>query len=320
MRQPEGIQAGHRSAWARFVALRRKAPGRGYENVTGYLFISPWILGFLLFTIIPVAMSFYYAFTNYSFVAPTQWIGLENFRRMFTADRRFWNSVRATSIFVITGVPLRLALALIVAIALNKKHQGISLYRAVFYLPSLIGSSVAIGLVWRRFFGTGGAAQSILEAFGAELQYSLLGNPATAIWTIVLLVAWQFGSSMLIFLAGLKNIPATYYEAAVVDGAHTWTKFRRITLPLLSPVILFNLIMQTINGFKIFTESYVVTEGGPLDSTLFYSIYLYQRGFRFFDMGYASAMAWVLLAVIAVLTLLIFRSSQSWVHYESKVD
>jgi multiple sugar transport system permease protein len=161
---------------------------------------------------------------------------------------------------------------LVVAVVLNKKHRGIAGYRAVFYLPSLVGSSVAIGLVWQKFFGSEGAIESLLGIVGVEFQYSLLGNPSTAIWTIVLLVIWQFGSSMLIFLAGLKNIPVSYYEAAVVDGATAWSKFVRITLPLLSPVILFNLIMQTINGFRIFTESYVVTEGGPLDSTLFYSI------------------------------------------------
>jgi multiple sugar transport system permease protein len=298
------------------VKLSRKTDT---ENLVGYLFISPWLIGFFAFTLIPIAMSLYYAFTDYNFISEARWIGFDNFERMFTADRRYWNSVRATLTFVFTGVPLRLALALLVAIVLNKKHRGISAYRALFYLPSLIGSSVAIGLVWRRFFGSNGAVESLLSLFGIEFQYSLLGNPATAIWTIILLVIWQFGSSMLIFLAGLKNIPVSFYEAAVVDGANAWSKFIRITLPLLSPVIFFNLIMQTINGFRIFTESYVVTEGGPLDSTLFYSIYLYQRGFRFFDMGYASAMAWILLAVTALFTVLIFRSSNSWVHYESKV-
>lgn len=292
----------------------------GYENLTGYIFISPWLLSFFGITLLPLLASFYYAFTNYDLLSVPRFVGFENFDRMFTQDRQYWSSVKATFYFVVAGVPMRLVLALAVAVVLNKRFRGISVYRALFYLPSLIGNSVAVALVWKTLFGDGGAVSAILNIVNIDMQYSIIGDPQTAIWSIILLVVWQFGSSMLIFLAGLKAIPSTYYEAALVDGANAWQKFFRITIPLLSPVIFFNLVMQTINGFRVFTESYIVTEGGPLDTTLFYALYLYRRGFEFFDMGYASAMAWVLLVVIATCTALLFWSSRSWVYYEAKVQ
>ena len=249
------------------MRLRKQRPSE-YENLTGYVFIAPWLVGFFAFTLLPLIASLYYAFTDYDLLTAPSFVGLDNFRRMFFGDPVYWQSVKVTFFYVVVGVPLRLVIALAVAIMLNKRYKLIGLYRAVFYLPSLVGSSVAVALVWRTFFGSDGVAQALLNGIGVELEYSIIGNPDTAIWAIIGLVVWQFGSSMLIFLAGLKNIPSNYYEAAIVDGAGAWQKFFRITLPLLSPVIFFNVVMQTINGFRVFTESYVVAEGGSINSTL----------------------------------------------------
>lgn len=291
---------------------------RGYQNAIGYSLVGPWLIGLLAFTIIPVAASFYLSFTHYDLFSPPRWIGLENFRKMFFGDDVYWQSVKATLIFVFTSVPLRLAVALLVAVLLSKRHRFIGTYRTVYYLPSLLGESVAIAVMWRQLFGDQGAVSALAVLFGAPAHFSWIGNPGTAIWTLVLLGGWQFGSSMLIFLAGLKNIPAGYYEAAIVDGASSWRKFTRITLPLLTPIILFNLVMQLIAAFKTFTQSFIITEGGPLNTTLFYAVYLYRSGFKYFSMGFASAMAWVMLVVVGILTALIFKSSDAWVYYESK--
>jgi multiple sugar transport system permease protein len=221
--------------------------------------------------------------------------------------------VRATFYYVFTAVPLRLAFALCVAMLLNTKRRMVGAYRAVYYAPSIVGGSVAVAVMWREIFGPDGLVNAI---FGTEVAW--LGNPSTAIWTLILLAVWQFGSPMLIFLAGLKQIPAELYEAAAIDGANSWFRFWRVTLPLLTPIILFNLIMQTISGFMVFTQAFIITGGAPLDTTLFYALYVYQRAFVTFEMGYASAMAWVLLAVIALFTVVLFKLSSYWVFYEAK--
>jgi multiple sugar transport system permease protein len=288
------------------------------NNISGYVFILPWVVAFLAFYIIPVIMSFYYSFTRYNIFSPPRWIGVRNYVTMFFQDEKFWQSLKVTLFLVAMLVPLRLTFALAIAILLSRKHRFIGLYRAVYYIPSIVGGSVAIAVIWRQLFDRAGALNSLLNAVGIPSDVAWIGNPYTAIWTIILLMVWQFGSSMLIFLAGLKNIPATYYEAAVVDGANSWQKFSRITLPLLSNVIFFNLVMQTINGFLIFTQCYIITKGGPLDSTLVYALYLFRRAFSYQYLGYASALAWVLLVLIGGITLLLFRSSASWVYYESK--
>jgi pectin-derived oligosaccharide transport system permease protein len=287
-------------------------------NGVGYSLIAPWLIGLLAFTIIPVIASLYLSFTKYDLLSPPHWFGLGNYTRMMFGDELFWQSVRATIVYVFTSVPLRLAFALFIASLLAKKHRFIGAYRTVYYLPSLLGESVAIAVLWRQIFGDHGAIDALVRGLGVTPDFSWVGNPVTAIWTLVLLSAWQFGSSMLIFLAGMKNIPDSYYEAAIVDGAGAWTKFTRITIPLLTPIILFNLIMQLIAGFKTFTQSFIITQGGPLNTTLFYSVYLYQRGFVYSEMGYASGMAWVLLVVVGIMTALIFKSSAWWVYYESK--
>jgi len=288
------------------------------NNLVGYLFLSPWLIGFFVFTFLPIVASFVLAFTDYDLFTPPQWIGLDNFRRMFFEDARYWRSVRATFYYVFTAVPLRLVVALAVAMLLNQGRRLVSVYRAAYYAPSILGGSVAVAVMWRQVWGGRnlGLINFILQALG--LPYvNWLANPRTAIWTLITLAAWQFGSPMLIFLAGLKQIPTELYEAASIDGAGSWGRFTRITLPMLSPVIFFNLVMQMISGFLVFTQAYLVTGGRPLDTTLFYALYLYLRAFEVHEMGYGSAMAWVLLGVIAIFTALIFRTSSAWVYYES---
>lgn len=240
---------------------------------------------------------------------------------MFTGDRKYWKSVSVTFYYVFIGVPLRLAFALFIAMILNRVSRAIGIYRTMFYLPSIIGGSVAVSIMWRNLFGDEGIVNLGLMAIGID-PVRWFGNPTAALWMLILLSVWQFGSSMLIFLAGLKNIPAELYEAASVDGANGAHKFFKITLPMLSPVILFNAVMQTIGAFMSFIPAYIITkgEGGPLDGTLLYSLYLFRQAFVFFNMGYGSAMAWVMLLIVGVLTYLLFKSSKFWVHYESKGD
>lgn len=296
---------------------RSKTYRFGQHNLVGYLFISPWLITFFLFTLIPIAVSLVLSFTDYNVLANHgDFIGLDNFQRMFFEDRRFWRSVNATVRYVIFSVPLRLVFALAVAMLLNTQRRGVGVYRAAFYAPSIIGGSIAVAVMWREIFGNDGLVNFILALLGVDGP-NWLGRPETAIWTLIVLAAWQFGSPMLIFLAGLKNIPKQLYESAEIDGANALQRFLRITLPMLTPIIFFNLIMQLISGFMVFTQAFIITGGRPLDTTLFYALYIYRRAFENNEMGYASAMAWVMLLVIAILTAIVFRSSSSWVHYES---
>lgn len=289
------------------------------QHLTGYAFISPFIFGFLIFTLFPIAASLYLSFTDYNMFKAPAWIGLENFREMFTGDRKYWNSVKVTLIYVFAGVPLRLTFALIIAMMLNNASRAVGLYRTLYYIPSIIGGSVAVSIMWRNVFGNDGIVNLLLNFFGLE-SIRWFGDPMAALWMLILLSVWQFGSSMLIFLAGLKNIPQSYYEAASVDGANAVQKFFRITIPLLTPVILFNAIMQTVAAFMTFIPAFIISKGtgAPMDGTLLYSLYLFQHGFQFFNMGYASAMAWVMLIVVSILTALLFFTSKYWVHYETK--
>jgi multiple sugar transport system permease protein len=313
VRVPAATGERTRAGWRR----GRVRGGMRHHNLAGYIFIAPWLVGFFAFTLFPIVASLYFAFTNYDVLSAPKWIGLANFQRMFTTDPRFWKAVQATFFFVLVAVPFRLVFALGVAMLLNTWRRGVSVYRAIFYAPSLVGGSVAVAVMWRQIFGREGVVNAVSGVFGVPAVI-WLGDPSTAIWTLIILAVWQFGSPMLIFLAGLKQIPVELYEAASIDGAGSWSKFVQITLPMLSPVILFNLVMQTITGFMVFTQAFIVTAGGPLDTTLFYALYLYQRAFKDFQMGYASAMAWVLLLVIAFFTALVFKSSSEWVFYESK--
>lgn len=291
--------------------------GRWESPLAGYLFISPWLLGFLLLTLWPMVQSVYYSFTKYTLLEAPEWIGLRNYERIFLEDNMFRQSLKITFLFVVISVPVKLFTALMVAILLNKKIKGISVYRTLVYLPSLIGSSIAVAILWKNMFGIDGFLNKILGVIGIG-GISWISDPRTALGTLIVLVAWQFGSSMVIFLAGLKQIPAELYEASSVDGASRFRQFVRITLPMLSPVLLFNLVLQTIGSFQMFTQAFIITKGGPINSTYMYALYLYNRAFSRYEMGYASALAWILLIVIAIVTALIFASSRYWVFYETE--
>ncbi len=287
------------------------------ENSWGYIFLLPWILGMVLFLAGPTLVSLYLSFTNFNMLQPAKWVGAQNYVRLFTQDSRYMTAMQVTFTYVAFAVPLNLAFALALAMLLNTKIRGLGLYRAIYYVPSLLGGSVAIAILWRQVFGFNGIVGQVLAFFGIEGQ-SWVSSPEQALWTLIILHVWQFGSPMIIFLAGLKQIPVELYEAAAVDGAGPWRRFWMITLPMLTPVIFFNLILQIINSFQAFTPAFIVSggTGGPLDSTLFYTLYLYLQGFGNFRMGYASAMGWVLLIIIGVFTALAFFSSRYWVHYE----
>jgi multiple sugar transport system permease protein len=286
------------------------------EGFWGYVLISPWLIGFFVLTLWPMLQSLYLSFTDYDLLSSPRWVGLANFKDIFTDSADFKISIRATFLYVLLGVPLKLMFALMIALLLSKAIRGMSLFRSIFYLPSLIGGSVAIAMVWRDIFGNNGVFNSMLSSIGIQ-GMDWINNPSTSLYTLVLLAVWQFGSSMVIFLAGLKQVPRDLYEAASVDGASKFRTFFSITMPMLTPIILFNMVMQTIYSFQMFTQAYVVTNGGPMNSTLVYALYLFREAFSFFDMGYASALAWILLVIISVLTSFIFWSSKKWVHYES---
>ena len=288
------------------------------DNIFGYMLISPWLIGFVVMFLIPMCMSIYYSFTDYNLLTEPNFIGLDNYIRMFTKDRDFINSLKVTFIYVFALVPLRLAFALMIALLINQKRRGVGIYRTIYYVPSIVGGNVALAIVWRQLFGNNGVVMSLLGLFGIQQEISFIGNPKTALGTIVLLGVWQFGSPMLIFLAALKQVPASIYESASLDGASGVTKFLKITLPMISPTIFFNLILQIIGAFRAFNECYIITGGGPMKSTMFYVLNLYDRAFKYFEMGYSSAMAWVLVAIIACFAGVIFKTQNNWVYYESK--
>jgi multiple sugar transport system permease protein len=301
---------------------RRRALPRAFgftgRDLTAYLFIGPWLIGFVVFTLGPVLASLYLSFTKFDLLTAPVWIGAENYVRMFTGDYRFYQALKVTFTYLLFEVPLKLAFALLIATMLDKAVRGGGIYRALFYIPSLLGGSVAIAVLWRQLFeGNGTVNQVLLWLFGIQGP-SWISNPDTAVYTLVILAIWQFGSPMIIFLAGLRQIPQDLYEAASIDGASRLRQFRRITLPLLAPVIFFNMVLQVIEGFKAFTPAFIISggTGGPVDSTLFYTLFLYQEAFAYFRMGYAAALAWVLLIIIGAFTALSFLTSKYWVHYE----
>jgi multiple sugar transport system permease protein len=283
----------------------------------GFLLLAPWLFGFILMYLIPMGVSLFYSFTDYNMLNAPRFVGFDNYVRMFTQDPEFWRALGVTFRYVFLVVPLRLAFALFIAMFINNKRRGSGAYRTLYYIPSIIGSSVAVSIVWRQIFGNGGAMMSLLSVFGIEQRLSFIGNPDTALYMIVLLGVWQFGSSMLIFLAALKQVPVSLYESSMLDGAGSWKKFRSITLPMITPAIFFNMIQQIVVGFRAFTESFVITGGGPMNQTMFYVLYLYKLAFNFFEMGYSSAMAWVLVLIIAVFTFIFFRTQKKWVYYET---
>jgi multiple sugar transport system permease protein len=298
--------------WARVAqAIRRNGPG--------YLFLTPWLIGFFGLTLGPTIASLVLSFTNYSLLEPPVWTGLDNYHYAFFEDDQLRDAVGVTFHYVLWSVPLKLILALALAMLLDRGIRGVAFFRAVFYLPSLLGASVAIAVLWRQIFGDQGLVNHGLALFGVSGP-SWVTHPSYALWTLVALALWQFGSPMIIFLAGLRQIPTDLYEAAAMDGAGSARQFFKITLPLLTPVIFFNLILQAIDAFKAFTPAFIVSggTGGPINSTLFYTLYLYQQAFAYFRMGYASALAWLLLVIIAVFTAVAFLTSRRWVYYQDE--
>jgi multiple sugar transport system permease protein len=291
------------------------------RNRTAYLFLLPWLIGFFCLTLGPMLGSFYLSLTKYTLLNAPRWLGLQNYAQIFSEDESFRHSLRVTFEYVLFSVPLRMLFALLVAMALNQGIRALGVYRTVYYIPSLLGGSVAISIVWRNLFAGDGLLNKLLAVFGIQGP-AWISNPDTVMSTLVTLSVWQFGSAMVIFLAGLKQIPADLYEASQVDGAGKVRQFFRITLPLLSPVIFFNLVMSIINSFQVFTPGYVIGDGrgGPIDSTLFYTLYLYLKGFSFFDMGYAAALAWIMLVIIGVFTGIVFVTSKYWVFYGDGKD
>ncbi|MFC7535341.1 carbohydrate ABC transporter permease [Actinoplanes sp. GCM10030250] len=289
---------------------------RKRQDWAGYVFLLPWFGG-LIFMIVPFFASLYLAFTDYDLLTPPRWAGLANFREML-GDATLHQSLKVTFIYTLVSVPLSLVVALGVAMVLDRGVRGLAIYRSVYYLPSLLGGSVAIVMLWRYLFGYDGIVNDLLAKVGITGP-AWTTDPDYALSTLILLHVWTFGAPMVIFLAGLRQIPAMYYEAAQMDGASKWRQFRSITLPLLSPIIFFNLVQALIASFQTFTQGYVISNGsgGPAGSTLFYNLYLYQKGFAEFDMGYASSMAWLLLMIIAGFTAINFLAARFWVFYDN---
>lgn len=284
---------------------------------SGYMFLLPWLIGFFGLTAGPVLASLYLSFTDFDLLRAPNWVGAANYIRIATADPKFAASMQVTMFYVLISVPLKLAFALLVAVALNRGLRGLPLYRAIFYLPSLLGTSVAIAVLWRQLFAGNGLVNTFLANFGIDGP-SWITNPNYSIYTLVILSVWQFGAPMIIFLAGIRQIPQDMYEAASLDGASKTRQFFKITLPLLTPVVFFNAVVQTIDAFKAFTPAFIISSGtgGPINSTLFYTLYLYQEAFGYFRMGYASALAWILLVIIALFTAFSFLTARYWVHYD----
>lgn len=297
----------------------KKSKAYSKRDMQGLLYIAPWLLGFTILQLYPFLMSIYYSLTDFSGLATPNFVGFQNYVTLFTKDREFWNSFKVTIVYTLYTVPGKLLMALAVAMLMNRSMKGINFLRTVYYIPSLFGGSVAVCILWKLMYMDDGIINSILGIFHLP-KVQWLGDTKTAMLTICLLEIWQFGSSMVMLLAALKNVPVDLYEAADLDGANGWQKFIRITMPQISPIIFFNMIMQTINALQAFTNAFVITKGGPLKSTYVLGMKLYQEAFSYYKMGYASAISWVIFAVIMVVTLLLFRSSSGWVYYQDSDD
>ena len=296
-------------------AAAAKRPRLDAETKAGLAFTSPFIIGFLLFMIVPMMISLYYSLCDYNILSAPVFVGFKNYIKMFS-DEVFFKTIGVTFFYALISVPLRLAFALLVAMLLLNSSRLTAFYRAAYYLPSIIGGSVAVSILWKRMFAIDGVINKVLAVFGMKEPVSWLGDKNTAIWTLILLAVWQFGSSMLIFLSSLKQIPPSLYEAASIDGAGKFRQFFKITLPLLTPTIFFNLVMQMINGFLAFTQCYIITQGKPMNSTLFYTVYMYQQSFEYYNTGYGAALAWVMLLIVGLITAVLFATQRFWVYEE----
>lgn len=295
--------------------MARTSNQQAKQYLVGYLFISPWLVGFLAFTFWPFLQSIYLSFTRYNIVSPAKWVGLANYQMLLTQDEIFWKSAWVTVKYAIIAVPLAIFAGVVLALLLNVNVKGITVFRTIFYLPSIVPTVASSVLFMWLLNPNVGLINRILALVGIQGP-AWLNTAPWAFYSLVFMALWGVGGSMVIYLAGLKDIPVHLYEAATLDGANSVKKMRHITLPMMTPVIFFNLIMGIIGSFQYFTQAYVITPtGGPQDSTYFYSLYLYNRAWKYMDMGYASAMAWMLFLVIIVLTGLVFRTQKKWVHY-----
>lgn len=295
--------------------MKKKRTKQKYDK-EAIFFLLPWLIGFLVFVIWPIIQSFLLSFSYYDVFTKPKFIGLSNYVEMFTKDRLFSHSLWVTFQYVLLSVPAKVTFALFIAMILNKRLAGMGIYRTIYYLPSILGSSVAMSITWKMVFSHFGIINQLLGHLGIE-PIGFLSNPDLSLGTLSFISAWQFGSAMVIFLSALKNIPNELYEAAAVDGAKRRHQFFYVTLPMLSPIILFNVIMNMIGSFQVFTQAYVMTGGGPVDSTYFYVLHLYRSAFEQFRMGYSSALAWVLTIIIVISTAMTLKFSEKLVYYEN---
>ena len=290
-----------------------KKSGYTKRDYQAFIYIAPWLIGFAILQLYPFLMSLFYSFNEYTIGAVPEWVGLKNYIKLFTQDTEFWNSLKVTIVYTLYTVPGKLIMALVVAVFLNRDIKGINLIRTLYYIPSLFGGSVAIAILWKLMFLENGLVNSFLQAMSLP-TISFLGDTKYALKTICSLEIWQFGSSMVMFLAALKQVPRSLYEAAEIDGAGKIRIFFTITIPQITSIIFFNLIMQN------FTSAFVITDGGPMKSTYVLGMKLYKEGFSYFKMGYASSISWVVFTIILVVSLVLFRSSSAWVYYEDQGD
>jgi len=285
------------------------------EYIAFYLFASPWIIGLLVFTIGPMVASLYLSFTDYAVIDSPKWVGLDNYVHMFTDDPLVWQALRVTGMYSLGAIPLTLIVSFLVALLMHQRVYGVRVFRTIYYLPSVI-AGVPVALLWMWILNPDfGLMNNFLRLFGIEGP-KWLYSTTWVIPSFVLMSLWQIGVPMVVFLAGLQGIPMHLYEAAEIDGAGWWAKFRHVTLPMMSPVILFVMIGLIIDSFQTFTPAFLMTNGGPANASLFYGLYLYNNAFKWFKMGYASGLAWLMFLIILLLTGLVFRSSIRWVYYE----